>query len=151
MLAGVAHTDETSRSYLADLHRAAGRSNIQIATDVAPEHMRKLFNSAGVFWHAAGYGRSRRHPERAEHFGIATVEAMAHGCVPVVYGDGGQPEIVVPGTGLIWRDTDELLKATVELYRDPSHRLRLARAASRSTERFSFDEFHRGCENIFSH
>jgi len=32
-----------------------------------------------------------------EHFGITTVEAMAAGCVPLVYDSGGQAEIVSSG------------------------------------------------------
>ena len=37
------------------------------------------------------------HPDRFEHFGIAVVEAMAAGAVPIVYGAAGPAEIVRDG------------------------------------------------------
>jgi glycosyltransferase involved in cell wall biosynthesis len=51
-----------------------------------------------------------------EHFGIATVEAMQLGCVPIVPAGGGQPEIVEHGTsGFVCESFDALGRYTVEL------------------------------------
>ncbi|MDQ6864922.1 MAG: glycosyltransferase [Thermoproteota archaeon] len=44
-----------------------------------------------------------------EHFGIAVVEAMAAGCLPVVHASSGPMEIVANGLyGLIYKDKAEL-------------------------------------------
>ena len=65
---------------------------------------------ASLFWHAAGYGVDpARAPERLEHFGIATAEAMLCGAVPLVFPGGGQAEVVQDGvTGVHWRTPPEL-------------------------------------------
>ena len=45
----------------------------------------------------------------SEHFGIAIIEAMATGCLPVVHASGGPLEIVDNGQyGLIYRDAREI-------------------------------------------
>jgi glycosyltransferase involved in cell wall biosynthesis len=77
-----------------------------------------------------------------EHFGITTVEAMAAGCVPLVYDAGGQAEIVAPGMdGYRWRTLPELVELTGAVIADASLRARLARAATLSARRFGRDLF----------
>ena len=45
-----------------------------------------------------GYGvDAQREPRRMEHFGMVATEAMAAGCVPIVFCGGGLPEIVSHG------------------------------------------------------
>ena len=66
--------------------------------DVPRDELLELYSRASLFWHAAGHGQDdRRHPERLEHFGITTVEAMAHGAVPLVFPAGGPAEVVADG------------------------------------------------------
>ena len=49
------------------------------------------------------------HPNPNEHFGIAIIEAMAAGCLPVVHASGGPLEIVDNGRyGLIYKDAMEI-------------------------------------------
>jgi glycosyltransferase involved in cell wall biosynthesis len=84
-----------------------------------------------------------RFPERAEHFGIATLEAMAFGCVPIVIRAGGQSEIVEDGrSGFLCSDTDELKKITGHVVKmfgnQPSHAyLSLSSNACVRASRFS--------------
>jgi glycosyltransferase involved in cell wall biosynthesis len=82
-----------------------------------------------------------RYPERTEHFGMSTVEAMSAGCVPVVVNKGGQKEIVSHGkSGYLWNTLDELVDQTVLLMNDPEHRSRMRQHAR---ERFhDFDRQH---------
>ncbi len=73
--------------------------------------LQNYYEKASIYWHAAGLGETN--PTLQEHFGISTVEAMAHGCVPVVYNGGGQKEIVDDGkTGYLWNTPDELIEKT---------------------------------------
>ena len=59
---------------------------IAIKTDLEHERLRLLYGKSSVYWHAAGYGADLdKFPERAEHFGISTVEAMAAGAIPLSF------------------------------------------------------------------
>jgi glycosyltransferase involved in cell wall biosynthesis len=77
-----------------------------------------------------------------EHFGIATVEAMGRGCVPIAVDLGGQREIVRHGvTGFLWSTEDELLGLTrrvlVSSGNDDLITRAVASARSFSRERFA--------------
>jgi glycosyltransferase involved in cell wall biosynthesis len=64
-----------------------------------------------------GYGEDpERHPERFEHFGMTTAEAMAAGCVPMVIAAGGQVEIVRDGGDGFWWSSPAELKGCVSRF-----------------------------------
>lgn len=91
---------------------------IQIKTNISVTELRRLYATSLFYWHAAGYGENlKTHPERAEHFGITTVEAMASGCIPCVFSGGGQKEIVRNGIdGYTWTTLEELVAITAQRY-----------------------------------
>ena len=97
---------------------------IKIHPDIPFQELVKLYGESAIYWHASGYGEDeRKEPIKFEHFGITTVEAMASGCVPVVIGKGGQPEIVHHGKdGYLWLTTSELKSLTLNLIYDPKLR-----------------------------
>ena len=104
--------------------------------------VRDLLSRARVFWHATGLGEDDEHPELAEHFGIATVEAMAAGCVPVVIDRGGQSEIVTDGVnGFLWSTLDEMKRCTRRLIDDPPLWARLSAAARVRARDFARSRF----------
>ena len=110
----------------------------------ARNHGEPRYTAAKIFVHAAGFGDPDDRPELAEHFGIATVEAMAAGCVPIVVNKGGQPEIVQHGTsGFVWNTLDELKGFTRMLMNDPELCARMSRAARQRAQRFSQAAFLR--------
>lgn len=113
--------------------------------NVSNSNLRKIYSKAKIYWHASGFGEDLvRHPERAEHFGIATVEAMAAGCVPVVINAGGQTEIVEEGvSGYLWSSTDELFEKTEKVIKNSSLRASLAKKAQARSKLFSKEEFHK--------
>jgi len=122
----------------------AGRGYPTIVRANLPRtEIRDLFARARIFWHAAGLGEDEQaHPERSEHFGIATVEAMAAGCVPVVINKGGQPEIVEHGrSGFVWNTTEELTRYTHLLARDRSLWANMSAAASARAAEFTRERF----------
>ena len=74
-------------------------SNISIFPNLKRHELLPLLSKAKVFFH----------PRPNEHFGIATVEAMAAGCLPVVHASRGPLEVVDNGRyGLVYTDTKEL-------------------------------------------
>lgn len=117
--------------YIHELKLQVGAYPITIAPNVPLEQLRQLYREATLYWHAAGYGEDlERFPERAEHFGITTVEAMASGSVPCVFAGGGQAEIVRNGVdGITWTTIDELVGRTAGILEQPEQWHRLAKAA----------------------
>ncbi len=99
----------------------------------------ELLATSSLFWHATGYGeQTRRHPERLEHFGIATAEAMLCGAVPLVVPAGGQPEIVTDNVnGRHWTTVPELVAGTQELIEHPDQAEKLRRAAQQRAKTYS--------------
>ncbi|MBX2991761.1 MAG: glycosyltransferase family 4 protein [Bacteroidetes bacterium] len=119
-LVGSCGSDEASQRYLDELRAAADGLPIYFHVNTPYEDLKRHYNEATIFWHAAGFGvDEQRHPERAEHFGMSTIEAMSAGCVPVVVNRGGQKEIVSHGkTGYLWSSVDELVEHSLSLIAD---------------------------------
>lgn len=105
------------RAYLRKVQEIAGDLPITIVLDGDREQTAQYTASAKIFWHTSGLGvDEQRHPECAEHFGIATVEAMAAGCVPVVVASGGQREIIQHArSGFLAGSLSELVESSVNL------------------------------------
>jgi len=116
---------------------------INLTCNLGQNELKQLLARAKIFWHAAGYSeREDVHPELAEHFGIATVEAMAAGCVPVVYSAGGQKEIIQHGVnGFLWRTLEELQEYTRVLMDGHDVRAKMSRAATKRAEDFSVNSY----------
>ena len=85
-----------------------------------------------------------------EHFGIVTAEAMSYGCIPVVVGKGGQPEIVHHElNGLLWNTIEELKEGTLNLIKDPEKRAKMAKAAIEASRQFQTDRFEIRVKQLF--
>jgi glycosyltransferase involved in cell wall biosynthesis len=132
-------------AYFNMLHRLAEEHGGQMLANLKRTHLLALYQKAKIFWHAAGYGvDDEQDPTLSEHFGIATVEAMAAGCVPVVINKGAQPEIVEHGvSGFLWNSLKELQDYTMQLIQDESLRARMSEAARSKAQCFSRETFAR--------
>lgn len=121
-LVGSCGADAASQRYLAALRQAAEGHPIYFHVNTPYDELRRHYQEATLFWHAAGYGVDEdRYPERAEHFGMSTVEAMSAGCVPIVINRGGQKEIVSHGeSGYLWNTIDELVELTAQATASPA-------------------------------
>jgi glycosyltransferase involved in cell wall biosynthesis len=111
----------------------------EIIANAPRERLRDELSRGRVFWHAMGIDVDEmKQPALIEHFGIATVEAMAAGCVPVVVNRGGQREIVTHGeTGFLCSSIDEFAERTIELAADPRRLNRMAAAAQDRAKEFA--------------
>jgi glycosyltransferase involved in cell wall biosynthesis len=88
---------EREQSYVNRV-RAETTANSEVRVNPPYSEVADAYGKASIFWHAAGFGNNEElTPELSEHFGIATVDAMMCGCVPVVIRKGAQPEIVEHG------------------------------------------------------
>jgi len=122
---------------------------IDIRTNVSFEELHKLYATAKIYWHASGFGEDLdKYPQRAEHFGIATVQAMEQGAVPVVINAGGQPEIIRNGeNGFLWDSEEKLIAQTHDLIKDQKLWKKISEHARQSVSGFSIDAF---CKHIIS-
>lgn len=124
---------------------------IAIKTDLEHERLRLLYGKSSVYWHAAGYGADlNKFPERAEHFGISTVEAMAAGAIPLSFAAGGQLEIIDDGVnGFLWRNKSELISLTKKVISDEKLRNRISQLAIIRSKYFSSDNFCQKINELF--
>ncbi|MEK6406219.1 MAG: glycosyltransferase family 4 protein [Acidobacteriota bacterium] len=151
-LCGGSHPEPAHQAYLENLTEIAEGYPIFIHPDINRPELESLYCQASVFWHAAGYNENeRRWPERFEHFGITTVEAMCAGCVPVVIAKAGQNEIINPGVnGYSWKTLEELRSYTYKVMNDPVLVKRLSQEAIKSSALFSSQVFSDGLANILT-
>lgn len=92
---------------------------IEFITNPNFKTLQDHYARAKFFWHAAGYGIDEdREPEKAEHFGITTVEALAAGCIPIVIAKGGQKEIII-SEDFLCDNLEEIVSKTVKLINQP--------------------------------
>ena len=131
--------DGASRDYVLDLRRRSLDLRANIAVNAPRELVRTALGEASLFWHAAGFGEDpSSHPDRFEHFGIAVVEAMAAGIVPIVFGAAGPAEIVRHGVdGYHWSTVDELVEVTERVASDPEEWNRLSESARTRAQEYS--------------
>jgi len=136
--AGNVGSDESAKQLAAMFLKRATGLPVKFHFNARFEALRDLYRRAAIYWHATGVGtNAQRYPQRHEHFGITTVEAMSAGAVPVVINSGGQKEIVSDGVnGFCWSEGESLLRQTRALAKDSALRDRLSRAAIESSKKF---------------
>lgn len=132
------------------LKREAKGLPIEIIENPPFGKLKELYAKAKIFWLATGFGANeRKDPEKVEHFGIATIEAMAAGCVPVVIAKGGQKEIVSEAQdGLLWKSKKELVEKTLLLIKERKLWQELSKAAHKKAQVFSQERFCHELEKI---
>lgn len=129
------------RPYLDEVERAAEGLPVTIHVDAPAAELDELYARAAIYWQATGLGEDPEEaPEVQEHFGIAIIEAMSAGTVPVVHGTGGPAETVRHDVdGFHFRSIDELVSQTQMLIAEPKRYTRLADAARGRSAGFSSD------------
>ncbi len=132
------------------MREAAEGLPVTLHVDAPGAELADLYARASIFWHATGLGEDPDvDPDRMEHFGIAIVEAMSAGAVPVVLGRAGPAEIVEPGrSGRHFTDLDDLVEQTVTLIGDDGERTRLSSGAIERASYFGLDAFAERLEAI---
>ncbi|AMM51867.1 hypothetical protein TH61_12725 [Rufibacter sp. DG15C] len=151
VICGGTHPEDHHQDYLKLCKLSAQGYPIEICTDIAFSDLKAKYATAKFFWHAAGmYENEDLAPDRFEHFGITTVEAMAAGCVPIVIGVAGQKEIVSHRqNGMLWRNEQELISHTVELIKNEDLREQLSVNAIAASKQYSKMNFNHRVEEIF--
>lgn len=116
---------------------------IEFLANASFDRLKDYCGKAKLFWLATGYGENLEiNPDRAEHFGIASIEAMAAGCVPLVFKGGGQTEIVVNNqNGYFFETKQELISRSLEMIKNDRKRIKIAQNARLRSSMFSNANF----------
>lgn len=142
-LAGGTNHDPRSGRYLDECRAAADGYPVQLHPDARLPELVRLYAESALYWNATGYGHNADlEPDRFEHFGMTTVEAMASGCVPLSYARAGQPEVIEHGlSGVLFETLDDLARATMALIADPARRRSMSAAAVQRSGAFTYSRF----------
>ncbi len=126
------------REYAMEVRRAAHGLPVEVRLNAPGAVVDAHLAAASIYWHGAGYGSDlEQHPDRAEHFGIAPIEAMSAGAVPVVFDAGGPASVVTDGhDGFRWRTLPELAAQTRRLIDEPERRRTMAAAAAHTARQY---------------
>lgn len=140
LVGGVSNQD---RDYAMRVRAEAVGLPVHVHMNATGALVSDLLARASIYWHAGGLGEDPElHPDRFEHFGIAVVEALSAGAVPVVFGAAGPAEIVEPEvSGLHFADVPGLVAATERLVADPDLLRRLSDGARARAGHFGPDAF----------
>jgi len=149
LVGGVAAPD---RPYLDAVRAASEGLPVRLWVDASRETVAERVSRAAIAWQATGWGADpETEPERFEHFGIALVEAMSAGAVPVALGVGGPREIVTDGVdGVLWDQETGPIPATAALAGDPARLAALSAAAREGATRFGLPRFEAAFENVLN-
>ena len=135
--------------FLESLRAKAGKLPVEIVPNPKFTDLQKLYSSAKIFWHAAGYEIDEViDPEKVEHFGITTVEAMSAGAIPIVINRGGQREIITGETGYLVDSILEMVSDTLSLINSPEKMKFMAQKAIVRSKEFSVDNFYQKITDI---
>jgi len=130
--------DET----LDSLKQRVGNLPVEIIPNPDFKKLKDLYSRAKFFWHAAGYGIDEtKEPEKVEHFGMTTVEAMSAGCIPVVIAKGGQKEILSDHRDLLAESPSEIVEVTLRIARDLQNEKKLREEMEKISDNYSLRSF----------
>lgn len=136
--------------YVERIREVSKNYPIKVITNMEWPQLVKLFSKSYIFWHASGMDEDEKiHPEKFEHFGITTVEAMAAGCIPVVINKGGQKEIINDGhNGFLFESWGELENITLSIIRGEVNTEEIRKNTVKDCRRFSNLNFKKNLISI---
>ena len=116
--------------------------NIVVKSNMSFKNLIELYGRSSLYWHATGY--NTKNPIMMEHCGMAVLQAMASGVIPLVV-DKGEPPNLVGRPDQIWNTWHELEVTT--LFWTENDKLREKRAKEMQNRVTQFDEKNFG-DNI---
>ncbi len=149
---GVSLDDPEATGYLEECKKIAAGYPIEIKENIEYSKLKDLYSKAKIFWHATGFNEDvKKDPDKFEHFGITTVEAMSAGVVPVVINKAGQIEVMTHGkSGYLWNSEDECINYSLKLVNDDKLRKEFSKEATIECRKFSRENMVLEIDRIFS-
>lgn len=150
-LVGAVEPASVHDDFVKELQKSAKGFPVFFHHDIPHDELTQLYAKSQIFWHAAGYGiDEQEHPQRVEHFGMSTIEAMAYGVLPVVVNRGGLKETVDHETnGFRFTTEEELIDYTMQLMNmKTDERAAWQRRARHKAEQFSLERFQKTIDQM---
>lgn len=92
LVGGFDANDQNTVDYIHHLESLSQGYPIYFHLNVSRKELSEVVGASKLYWHSAGYGETD--PIKMEHFGISVVESMSAGCLPILFNNGGLPEIL---------------------------------------------------------
>jgi glycosyltransferase involved in cell wall biosynthesis len=105
--------DKRSAHFLKTLRKRSDGLDIFFYPNLQRELLNSIKRNCTYYWHATGIKSTK--PIQAEHFGIAVVEGLMSGLIPLVYNMGGPAEILADFPELRFNDTNDLVRKTIAI------------------------------------
>lgn len=143
-------TEAGGKKMFEDLKKKSAGFPIEVVANLSSNQLTKLYQKSKLYWHAAGFGEDlAKYPEKAEHFGIAPIEAMAAGTIPLVYNGGGLKDTINDGEGgYLWNNLDELVQKSVNLINNEELLSQQQIKAYEKSADYSRDKFYEKLDKI---
>ena len=94
-LIGGVGSEPSSIRFVEKLKQMAQGYPIYFHFNASRSEVEEILLKSKIYWHASGYGEdAERDPIKFEHFGIAPIEAISAGCIPILFNGGGLAEII---------------------------------------------------------
>lgn len=131
------------RKYVKALENAAKGHEIYFHKNIDRKTIEGLLTDCSTYIHACGLDvDENNNPEMTEHYGITVLEAMAHGCVPLVVPKGGPKAIVDDGVnGMYWSSAGELATILNQLEEKKVEYDQMRNAAYKKSKQYGIEAF----------
>jgi glycosyltransferase involved in cell wall biosynthesis len=135
LIGSTANYSKRLLSILEEKKRKLKLDNIDIKKNVSREEVKEILGKAKYYLH----------PPFAEHFGIAIVEAMSAGLIPIVYEDGGGWTDIVSNISsyLGYTDISKVPNIIRKIDEDQNLYEALREKSLEASSRYSYEEFKR--------
>lgn len=132
-------------AYLNRLKNLSKEFNIEFKTDLTNKQLKEVYSKSKIFIQAKGIEiNEKKYPGLLEHFGMAPVEAMAYGCVPVVLNKAGYKETVENNkSGFLFDSEDEAIEKLKLLVKDEKLREKMSKQAISRAKKFSLQRMQK--------
>jgi glycosyltransferase involved in cell wall biosynthesis len=141
-LIGNVHPSHASHAYVASLQKVVRDNSVPASflLNASTADISMALSKSTLMWHLTGVNEPQEggDPASIEHFGIAIVEAMSVGCIPIVSNRGGPLDIVQHGKdGFLANSLDHYAELTLEVMKSPRSRVRaISEAAVEKSKKF---------------
>jgi glycosyltransferase involved in cell wall biosynthesis len=147
----VGGTSREHRMYAENVRAQAQGLPVVLLFNASRELLLEELQKSSIYWHLAGFGSDLTiHPESAEHFGIAIVEAMSAGIIPLAYNAGGPREILKNFPDLLFNTLDELKQKTILFSQHNNQIDDLRRRLRKESEKYGSAIYHNSWQQLIT-